>query len=290
MFGCGLSEDRPARARDALGGRALRGGDRAGARGAGGPVADPVRRRRDLRRDPGGGHDGRVPDRVAGADGVAAADAAAVAGGPDDPGGDRASGADPRRCGQPVHPAAADAAREPGLRRARTSTSRCAGAQGHARDDHLPGPGDRGRDGLRGVLAGRGRGAAPRDEPQALGGGDRGLPPAVPGRRDGHPRRRRGGGRARLRHDRRLLGVRLPQGPRRRVRAARLPVHLAARPPRPGVPVRAHERAADGLLRPGHPRPRGPAARDRVAPTGREHEPGAQHRRVGAGDGPVPGG
>ena len=109
-------------------GRALRGGDRAGARGARGPLADPVRRRRDLRRDPGRRHDGRLPDRVAGADGVAAADAAAVAGGPDDPGRDRAPGPDPRRRGQPVHLAPADPAREPGLRRAlraRVAASRC---------------------------------------------------------------------------------------------------------------------------------------------------------------------
>ena len=41
------------------------------------PLADPVRRRRDLRRDPGGRHDGRLPDRVARADGLAAAHAAA---------------------------------------------------------------------------------------------------------------------------------------------------------------------------------------------------------------------
>ena len=47
-----------------------------------------------------------------------------------------------------------------------------------------------------------------------------------------------------------------------------------------------HERAADGLLRPGHPRPRGPAARDRPGAAGRERERGAVHRRVGAGDGP----
>ena len=46
-------------------------------------------------------------------------------------------------------------------------------------DDHLPGPGHRGGDGLRRVLARGGRGPAPRDEPQALGGGDRGLPPAL---------------------------------------------------------------------------------------------------------------
>ena len=51
-----------------------------------------------------------------------------VAGGPDDPGRDRAPGADPRRRGQPVHPAPADAAREPGLRRAlraRVAARRC---------------------------------------------------------------------------------------------------------------------------------------------------------------------
>ena len=80
-----------------------------------------------------------------------------------------------------------------------------------------------------------------------------------------HPRRRRGDRRARLRDDRRLLGLRLPEGPRRRLRPARLPVDLAARALRPGVPVRAAQRAADGLLRVGHARPRGPAPRDRAA-------------------------
>ena len=55
-------------------------------------------------------------------------------------------------------------------------------------------------------------------------------------------------GRARLVADRRLLGLRLPQGALGRVRAARLPVHLAARALPPGVPLRAAERAADGLL------------------------------------------
>ena len=44
--------------------------------------------------------------------------------------------------------------------------------RGHARRDRLPGPGARGGDGLRRLQPGRGRGAAPRDEPQALGGGD----------------------------------------------------------------------------------------------------------------------
>ena len=54
-----------------------------------------------------------------------------------------------------------------------------AGAARDARDDHLPGPGARGRDRLRRLLGRRGGGAAAGDEPQALGGGDRGLPRAL---------------------------------------------------------------------------------------------------------------
>ena len=118
-----------------------------------------------------------------------------------------------------------------------------------------------------GFSPGRGRGAAAGDEPQALGGGDRGLPPSASSTGAMRaPRRRRGDapsacgtmivG---------LLGLRLPQGPRRRLRPARLPVDLAARALRPGVPVRAAQRAADGLLRARRARARGPAARDRGA-------------------------
>ena len=73
---CRLSEDRPAGAGDAVGGRALRRADRRGARRAHRPLADPARRPRDLRGDPGGGDDRRVPDREPGAD----ADAAPLAG------------------------------------------------------------------------------------------------------------------------------------------------------------------------------------------------------------------
>ena len=175
----GLPEDRPAGARDALGGRALRGVDRAHARRARGPLADPVRRRRHLHGDPGGRHDGRLPDREPRADAVAVPHAAAVAGRPHDPGRDRAPGADPRRRGQPLHRAPAGDARGPGLRRALRAPVAGARAARHARHDHLPGPGDRVRDGVRGLLAGRVRGAAARDEPQALRGGDRGLPPAL---------------------------------------------------------------------------------------------------------------
>ena len=117
--------------------------------------------------------------------------------------------------------------------------------------------------GVRRLLARRGRGAAPGDEPQALGGGDRGLPPSASSR----ARMRAHGASTRSRPSGSgtmivgLLGLRLPQGPRRGVRPARLPVDLAARALRPGVPVRAAQRAADGLLPAGRARPRGPAAR-----------------------------
>ena len=65
--------------------------------------------------------------------------------------------------------------------------------------------------------------------------------------------------------DPRLLGLRLPEVARRRVRAARLPVDLAAGPLRARVPLLAPQRAADGLLPARRPRPRGAAARDRGA-------------------------
>ena len=75
-----------------------------------------------------------------------------------------------------------------------------------AGDDHLPGSGAGGRDRLRRLQPGRGGGAAPGDEPQALGGRDRGLPQAFRGRRAAPARRRR--------RDRRA-------GVRRRSRASR---------------------------------------------------------------------
>ena len=147
------------------------------------------------------------------------------------------------------------------------------GAEGHARHDHLPGPGDRGRDGVRGLLAGRGGGPAPGDEPQALGRGARGAfhDDFVEGARV-NAGCRRADRRAGLVDDRRLLRLRLPQGARRRVRPARLPVDLAARALRAGVPVRAARRAADGLLPARRARPRGAAARHRG--------PGARRQRA----------
>ena len=103
----------------------------------------------------------------------------------------------------------------------------------------------------------------------------------LPRRRGGHPRCRRGDRRAGLHDDRRLLGLRLPEGARGRLRPARLPVDLAARALRSRVPVRAAERAADGLLRAGHAGARGPAARDRTRAAGRERQRGRVHGRGG---------
>ena len=92
-------------------------------------------------------------------------------------------------------------------------------------------------------------------------------------------RRRRGAGRARVVDGRRLLGLRLPQGPRRGLRPARLPVDVAARPLRPRVPVRAAQRAADGLLPARRARPRGAAARHRDPRARRQRERGRVHGR-----------
>ena len=93
----------------------------------------------------------------------------------------------------------------------------------------------------------------------------------------------RDGRRARLRPDRRLLGLRLPQVPLGGVRPARLPVDLAAGPLRPRVPLRPAERAADGLLPARRPGPRGPAPRPRGPAARRQHEraglPGRDGRR-----------
>ena len=89
---------------------------------------------------------------------------------------------------------------------------------------------------------------------------------------DGLPRQRhrRADGARDLRQARRLLRLRLPEVARGGVRAARLPVGVAA-PPLPGrVPLRAAERAADGLLPAVVARPRRAAARDRGAPAARQ--------------------
>ena len=73
--GCRLFEDRPPGAGDALGGREMRRRGRADAKRAARPLAHPPGRSRGLRRDPQRRDDGRLSDRVEGAD----ADAAAAA-------------------------------------------------------------------------------------------------------------------------------------------------------------------------------------------------------------------
>ena len=91
-----------------------------------------------------------------------------------------------------------------------------------ARDDHLPGPGDRSRPRVRRVHRRAGREPATRDEPQALPGGDRRAPRAVHPRALARPtptppsRWRAGVG-----DGRRVRRVRVSQGPRRRLRPAR---------------------------------------------------------------------
>ena len=113
-----LPQDRPARPGDALGGRALRGRDRARARRAHRPVAHPLRRPGGLRPHPGGGDDGRLPDRVARADADAQAHAAREPRRPHRAGGARAARADLR--------AARCTPTSSGARRcARTRTTRC---------------------------------------------------------------------------------------------------------------------------------------------------------------------
>ena len=132
----------------------------------------PLDDERDLRVDPRGRDDRRLPDREPGADADAAAHAAA-----------RTSTTSPCRwrwCG-------------PGRSRAAPSTPTSSGKkllredpayevpyehpslepvlERHARGDRLPGAGDRGGDGARRLHRRRGGGAAAGDEPQALGGG-----------------------------------------------------------------------------------------------------------------------
>ena len=143
----------------------------------------------------------------------------------------------------------------------------------------LPGPGARGRDRARGLHRGGGGGAAPCDEPQAQPRRARGVPRALHRGRSGEGRPRGDGGHG-LRQARRLLRLRLPEGACGRVRAARVPVDVAAPLLPRGVPVRAPERAADGLLPARDARPRRAAARRGGAPRRRQPERSQLRRRV----------
>ena len=144
---------------------------------------------------------------------------------------------------------------------------------------HLPGPGARGRDRACRIHGGGSRGIAAGDEQEAKPGRARGVPRAVRRRRREEGSRCRDCGR-RLRQARRLLRLRLPESTRGRVRPARLPVAVAAPALRRRVPVRAPERAADGLLPTCDPRPRRAAARGGGAAARREPERGEVRDRA----------
>ncbi len=82
-----------------------------------------------------------------------------------------------------------------------------------------------------------------------------------------------------VRQARRVLRLRLPEVARSGVRAARVPVGVAAAPLRGGVPRRAPERAADGLLSARDARARRAAARGRDAPAARQRQRGELRNR-----------
>ena len=121
-----------------------------------------------------------------------------------------------------------------------------------------------------GFASRRGGGPAPGDEPQALARAARSATASASCRARSATSAPTARAQSGCGDGRGLRRLRLPQVPQRRLRAARLPVDVAAGPLRPGVPVRAAERAADGLLRPRQPRPRGPAQGHRSARSRRE--------------------
>ena len=273
-----LPQDRPARSRDAVGGRGVRRPDRAPPRRADRPVAHPARRSGGVRRDPERRHGRLLPDREPRADAVAAAHAAREPRRPHRAGRARPAWADPGEGGAPVHRAAAEAARGPRLCRARGPSPAATAAARHARRRRLPGPGARRRRPSRRLHRRRGGGAAARDEPEAEPRGARGVPRPLR-RRRARERRRRGDRAHGLRQADRLLRLRLPQVALGRVRAARVPVGVAAPPLRGGVPRVADERAADGLLPAVDARPRRAAARRGDAAARRERQRGALRPR-----------
>ena len=108
---------------------------------------------------------------------------------------------------------------------------------------------------------------------EALARGARGVARAVRRGRAREGRRGAAGARA-LRQARRVLRLRLPEVALGGVRAARVPVGVAAAPLRGGVPRGAVERAADGLLSARDARARRAAARGRDAPAARQPQRG----------------
>ena len=159
-----LPEDRPARARDAVRGRARGRADRRSARRADRPLAHPLRRPADLRRDPE-----RRDDRASSRSRAARRWPRCCARGRERW---RTSRSRSRSCGPGRSRAARSTPTSNGCQRLRVDPdfevpyehpSLVEPLQGDARHDHLPGPGDRGRDGVRRLLArARRRGCAAR--------------------------------------------------------------------------------------------------------------------------------
>ena len=121
-----VPEDRPARARDALGDRGRDRPHRAAARRDDRPLAHPARRPGRLRGDPGGRHRRRLPDREPCADAEPAADAPGEPRRPDGAGGARAARPDPGQGGASVREAPAREARRPHVRAAGRARVACA--------------------------------------------------------------------------------------------------------------------------------------------------------------------
>ena len=279
-----LAEDRPAGAGDALRGRALRRRSRAHAGGGARPLADRARRRADLRIDPRRRDHRRLPDREPGADADAAAHPAAQHRRPHRAGGAGAAGPDPGRRRPPLY-------REAQARCARTREyeipyeheSLQRGAGGDAGHDRLPGAGARGGDRRSPASPRRGRVAAAGDEPQALPGGDRRSTTSA-----SSPAPRAKHGAAPELAERiwekiqGFSGFGFPKAHSAAFgllayQSAWLRVHRG-----PGVPLRAAERAADGLLPARLARPRGPAPRHPHRPARRQPQPRPLPRRIPA--------
>ena len=147
------------------------------------PLADTARRPRDLLLDPPRRDHRRLPDREPRPDADAPPHPAAGPRRPHGAGGAGAAGADPGRRHPPLHRAAEAAARGPLLRGPLRPPLAGAGPARHPRRDRLPGAGDRGGDGARRLQLRGGRGAAPGDEPEALGGRPARLPRSLRRRR-----------------------------------------------------------------------------------------------------------
>ena len=157
-------------------------------------------------------------------------------------------GPDRRRRGESVRPAPRAAARGPELCAAGRPSAAGRAAGRHARRRPLPGPGARGRHRDGWLHARPGRPVPALDEPPPLARGDGAVSDQLHRRRGAQRRRgaRRGHG---VRQALRVLGVRLSEEPRLRVRGAGLSVGVAA-PLLPGRVLRgAAQQPADGVLR-----------------------------------------